>query len=147
MDRSLYKISNVNQMDPFLMTITSGSDHWMYLSSTGCLTAGRIKAEYALFPYVTDDLLHRNAHFTGPVTVIRINDDDKNLVWRPFSPYDQSYEKEWNLYKNSLGDTVIFEEINQSLGLTFHYKWQSSAKYGFVRKSRLINNSKKMLNI
>jgi hypothetical protein len=40
MDRSLYKISNVNHMDPFLMTITSGSDHWMYLSSTGCLTAG-----------------------------------------------------------------------------------------------------------
>jgi len=147
MDRSLYKIANVNRMDPFLMTITSGSDHWMYLSSTGCLTAGRKKAEHALFPYVTDDLLHRNAHFTGPVTVIRINDDDKNLVWRPFSPYDESYETGQNLYKNSLGDTVIFEEINHSLGLTFLYKWQSSAKYGFVRKSRLINNSKKMLNI
>ena len=147
MDRSLYKISNVNRMDPFLMTITSGEDHWMYLSSTGCLTAGRKKAEYALFPYVTDDLLHRNAHFTGPVTVIRINDDDKNLVWRPFSPYEESYEKEWNLHKNSLGDIVIFEEINHSLGLTFLYKWQSSAKYGFVRKSRLVNNNKKMLNI
>jgi len=147
MDRSLYKISNVNRMDPFLMTITSGEDHWMYLSSTGCLTAGRKKAEYALFPYVTDDLLHRNAHFTGPVTVIRINDDDKNLVWRPFSPYKESYEKEWNLHKNSLGDIVIFEEINHSLGLTFLYKWQSSAKYGFVRKSRLVNNNKKMLNI
>jgi len=133
-------------MDPFLMTITSGSDHWMYLSSTGCLTAGRKKAEHALFPYVTDDLLHRNAHFTGPVTVIRINDDE-NLVWRPFYPYDESYEKEWNLYKNSFGDTVIFEEINQSLGLTFLYKWQSSANYGFIRKSRLINNSKNMLNV
>ena len=147
MDPLLYKIINVNRMDPFLMTITSGEDHWMYLSSTGCLTAGRKKAEYALFPYVTDDLLHRNAHFTGPVTVIRINDDDKNLVWRPFSPYKESYEKEWNLHKNSLGDIVIFEEINHSLGLTFLYKWQSSAKYGFVRKSRLVNNNKKMLNI
>ncbi|MBT5996219.1 MAG: hypothetical protein HOG73_10935 [Candidatus Marinimicrobia bacterium] len=147
MDRSLYKISNLNQMDPFLMTITSGSDHWMYLSSTGCLTAGRIKAEYALFPYVTDDLLHRNGHFTGPVTVIRINDGDKNLLWRPFSIHDESYEKECNLYKNSLGDTVIFEEINKSLGLTFFYKWQSSTKYGFVRKSKLINNSQKILNV
>ena len=53
------------------MSITSSADHWMYLSSTGGLTAGRKKAEQALFPYVTDDLLHRNAHFTGPVTVIR----------------------------------------------------------------------------
>ncbi|SVD83411.1 uncharacterized protein METZ01_LOCUS436265, partial [marine metagenome] len=104
MDRSLYKIANVNRMDPFLMTITSGEDHWMYLSSTGCLTAGRKKAEYALFPYVTDDLLHRNAHFTGPVTVIRIMENNKNLVWRPFSRYEESYETEQNLYKNSLGN-------------------------------------------
>ena len=78
MAQSLYKITNVNQMDPFLMTITSGDDHWMYLSSTGCLTAGRKKAEHALFPYVTDDLLHRNDHFTGPVTVIRIKKDKKS---------------------------------------------------------------------
>jgi len=147
MDRSLYKIANVNRMDPFLMTITSGEDHWMYLSSTGCLTAGRKKAEHALFPYVTDDLLHRNAHFTGPVTVIRIKENNKNLVWRPFSRYEESYETEQNLYKNSLGNIVLFEEINHSLGLTFIYEWQSSAKYGFVRKSRLANHHSNVLNV
>ena len=147
MDRSLYKIANVNRMDPFLMTITSGEDHWMYLSSTGCLTAGRKKAKHALFPYVTDDLLHRNAHFTGPVTVIRIKEDNKNLVWRPFSWYEESYETEQNLYKNSLGNTVLFEEINHSLGLTFIYEWQSSSKYGFIRKSRLVNHHSNMLNV
>ena len=147
MDRLLYKISNVNRMDPFLMTITSGEDHWMYLSSTGCLTAGRRKAEQALFPYVTDDLLHHNAHFTGPVTVIRIKEDNKNLAWRPFSHYEEPYETEQNLHKNSLGNIVIFEEINHSLGLTFIYEWQSSAKYGFIKKSRLVNHHSNVLNV
>ena len=58
MEKSFYKIEHINKMDPFLMTITSGDNHWMYLSSTGCLTAGRKKAKYSLFPYVTDDLNH-----------------------------------------------------------------------------------------
>ena len=147
MDRSLYKISNVNQMDPFLMTITSGSDHWMYLSSTGCLTAGRVKAEYTLFPYVTDDLLHRNAHFTGPVTILRIQQDSKNYIWEPFSKHKQPFNRENNLYKNSLGDTVVFEEKNHTLGLTYSYKWQASAEYGFVRKSSLINFGEKSLQV
>ena len=129
------------------MNITSGEDHWMYLSSTGCLTAGRKKAEHALFPYVTDDLLHRNAHFTGPVTVIRIKEDDTNIVWRPFSHYEESYETERNLHKNSLGNIVLFEEINHSLGLTFIYGWRSSAKYGFIRKSRLVNHHSNVLNV
>ena len=129
------------------MNITSGEDHWMYLSSTGCLTAGRKKAEHALFPYVTDDLLHCNAHFTGPITVIRIKGDDTNLVWRPFSHYEESYETERNLHKNSLGNIVLFEEINHSLGLTFIYEWRSSAKYGFIRKSRLVNHHSNVLNV
>ena len=147
MDRSLYKISNVNQMDPFLMTITSGSDHWMYLSSTGCLTAGRKKAEYALFPYVTDDLLHRNAHFTGPVTILRNQQDSKNHIWEPFSKHKQPFNLENNLYKNSLGDTVVFEEKNHTLGLTYSYKWQASAEYGFIRKSSLKNFGEKSIQV
>ena len=28
-------------MRPFFMTLVSGSDHWMFISSTGALTAGR----------------------------------------------------------------------------------------------------------
>ena len=138
---SLYKISNFNKINPFLMTLTSASNHWMYISSSGCLTAGRQKAEYALFPYVTDDLLHRNAHFTGPVTVIKVKKDNKCFFWNPFSSHENYYDKQQNLYKNSLGNILVFEEINHSLGLTFIYDWQTSEEYGFIKKSRLINNN------
>ncbi len=45
-----YKISNVDQMKPFFISVVSASDHWLFISSTGALSAGRIRPENALFP-------------------------------------------------------------------------------------------------
>ena len=147
MKDNLYKISNFKDIDPFLMSITSADNHWMYISSSGCLSAGRQKAEHALFPYVTDDLLHKNAHFTGPITCISIDIDNKKYSWQPFSNQIDNYKKNQNLYKNSLGNKIVFEEINHTIGLTFLYSWQASARYGFVKKTKLLNHSGKKLNI
>ena len=43
MKKPEYKISNVDRMDPFLMSLTSSDNHWMFISSNGALTAGRKK--------------------------------------------------------------------------------------------------------
>ena len=67
-----YKISNVDRMDPFLMSLTSSDNHWMFISSNGGLTAGREKADYSLFPYITDNLIHSSLNTTGPTTTIEI---------------------------------------------------------------------------
>ena len=107
----LFKISDFNEIDPFLMTITSASDHWMYISSSGCLTAGRQKPDYALFPYITDDLLHKNAGSTGPITAIKFGKKNKHSLWQPFSSQIDDFKKERNLYKNSLGNKIKFEEL------------------------------------
>ena len=48
-EESFYKISNVDEMRPFFMSIVSYSNHWMFLSSNGGLTAGRKNAQFALF--------------------------------------------------------------------------------------------------
>ena len=37
---TFYKITAVDRMRPFFMSIVSHSDHWMFISSTGGLTAG-----------------------------------------------------------------------------------------------------------
>ena len=42
----LYRIHHVDAMPPFLMSIVSASDLWMFVSSTGGLTAGRVDAEF-----------------------------------------------------------------------------------------------------
>ena len=50
-DNEIYfKISNHDAMRPFRMSIVSQSNHWMFISSNGGLTAGRKNAENALFP-------------------------------------------------------------------------------------------------
>ena len=45
---SFYKISNADLMRPFFMSIVSNSDHWMFISSNGSLSAGRKNNNYAL---------------------------------------------------------------------------------------------------
>ena len=57
-NEKFYKISNCNQMPDFFMTIVSNSDHWMFISSNGSLSAGRKDRNNALFPYYTVDKIH-----------------------------------------------------------------------------------------
>jgi hypothetical protein len=50
-----HRIRHVDAMPPFLMSVVSASDLWMFVSSNGGLTAGRVDADAALFPYTTVD--------------------------------------------------------------------------------------------
>lgn len=137
-----YKISNSDAMRPFFMSIVSDSNHWMFISSNGGLTAGRQNSESALFPYYTDDKLTEFAEITGSKTIIQVKRQGRIMLWEPFSNrYQGVYKIHRNLYKNSIGNKVVFEEINEDLKLTFRYQWNSSDRFGFVRKSTLINNS------
>jgi hypothetical protein len=53
-----YRIAAYHRMDPFLVSLPSDTDLWMFIASGGGLTAGRVDPEGALFPYVTVDRLH-----------------------------------------------------------------------------------------
>ena len=84
--QKLYKIKNFDSIQPFLMSICSSDDHWMFVSSTGCLTIGRNNPSNNLFPYITDDLLHVNAHTTGPSSSIWVEKiNGSRVLWTPFS--------------------------------------------------------------
>ena len=136
-----YCIRNYNQMPPFFMSVVSSSNHWMFISSTGGLSAGRTNAESALFPYYTDDKITENHANTGPLTLLRITRGDRIQLWKPFSArYDGLYSCQRNLYKNIYGNMLIFEESNANLGLTFAYAWRTSDKYGFLRTCWLTND-------
>lgn len=139
---TFFKISSVHEIRPFFMSIVSDSDHWMFVSSNGGISAGRKNPEYALFPYYTDDKITESAELTGSKTIIRVNHGGSIHVWEPFSARSEGqYKYTRNLYKNRWGNRIIFEEINETLSLTFRYEWASSNLYGFVKKARIINNS------
>ncbi|MDW7662461.1 MAG: hypothetical protein SCL54_13650 [Bacillota bacterium] len=147
-NETFFKIENYDEMSPFFMTIVSDVDFWLFISSTGGLTAGRKTPETALFPYYTDDKIHDSNETTGSHTVLIVSDGKKNFLWKPFSKHNYNvYKITRNLYKNTIGNKIIFEEINRDLNLTFRYTWKTSHKYGFVKASELINNSKKKLSI
>jgi hypothetical protein len=134
-----YKISGYNSMPPFFMSVVSGHDHWLFVSSTGGLTCGRRVPENALFPYCTDDKIHDSCETTGPVTVLRVVRDERRALWLPFGTGPLVYNVERNLYKNVPGNKLVFEEVNHDLGLTFAYSWTTGDRFGFIRESRLLN--------
>ncbi len=137
-----YKISNSDALRPFFMSIVSDSDHWMFISSNGGLTAGRKNSEYALFPYYTDDKITESADITGNKSIFKVVKDGIEFMWEPLAIRSLGkYTTTQNLYKNKYGDKIVFEEINHDLELTFRYQWSSSDIFGFVKKSKLINTA------
>jgi len=143
-----YCIRNFDRMQPFFMSLVSSSDHWMFISSTGGLTAGRANAESALFPYYPDDRVTENYTNTGPLAVLHVTRAEKTYLWEPFSPhYAGLYQIERNLYKNVFGNKLIFEEINPDLGLKYRYAWRTSEKYGFVKTVWIENEAETACSI
>ena len=147
-DEIFYKISNVDLMNPFFMSIVSDSNHWMFISSNGGLSIGRKNAEHALFPYYTDDKITASAENTGSKSIFWVEKNGTQHLWEPFSERSfGKYEIVRNLYKSKFGNQIVFEEINTDLQLSFRYQWSSSDVYGFVRKSNLTNHSDSGINI
>jgi len=143
-----YCIRNYDQMPPFFMSIVSSSDHWLFISSTGGLSAGRANADSALFPYYTDDRITENSDNTGHVAILLVTRGARTCLWEPFSTrYAGLYRIERNLYKNRYGDKLVFEEINHDLALTYRYAWRTSDKYGFVVTAWLKNASVDSCNV
>src|SRR5450759_966808 len=136
-----YKIQNYDAIEPFFMSIVSSSNHWLFISSTGGLSAGRISAEQSLFPYYTEDKLTENSENTGNKAILFVTRAHRTSLWEPFSIRQHGiYHIERNIYKNMAGTVLIFEENNHSLGLIYRYAWRTSDTFGFVKTSWLQNS-------
>ncbi|MBL7731712.1 MAG: hypothetical protein JNM88_11090 [Chitinophagaceae bacterium] len=139
---AFYKITNAGEMRPFFMSVVSDGNHWMFIASNGGISAGRKDADHALFPYYTDDKIIETAETTGSKTIIRVTANERTHVWEPFSLRSEGwYQCEQHIYKSLYGNKIIFEEVNHSFGLTFRYEWNSSNRFGFVRKATLTNHA------
>ncbi len=134
-----YHIDSVEKMEPFFMSIVSGSDLWMWVSSTGALTAGRKNPDCAIFPYLSDDRIHRSPGLIGPVTMLESFRDGKKELWMPFTPNRHEPVKR-SLYKHVLGNAIIFEEEHLEWGASFLMTWKPADHFGWVRKSAVINH-------
>nr|WP_262902032.1 hypothetical protein [Winogradskyella vincentii] len=147
-NKAYFKISNSNRMRPFFMSIVSDSDHWMFISSNGGLTAGRKNSEYSIFPYYSDDKITESSEITGSKSIFQVTKNGEKYIWEPFSiRFQDNYNTRCNLYKSVYGNSVIFEEENLDLDLVYSYEWCSSDKYGFVKKSTLSNSGESPVEV
>jgi hypothetical protein len=139
--RRWYRIANYDAMEPFFMTLTNPENHWVFISSTGGLSAGRINRDHTLFPYTTDDKVRDGHCHTGGISrFIVTSADGSRRLWRPLETGGvRPYAIQRNLYKSDLGDALIFEEINNDLGLRFSVAWETSPEFGIHRKCTLEN--------
>jgi hypothetical protein len=134
-----YCIGHYDELSPFFMSLVSSGDHWLFVSSTGGVTAGRVSSDLALFPYETVDKIHESIAHTGPITVLRVRTGADSKLWTPFDR--SSLETlERNLYKHVLGTSLVFEEKHPGLGLTLRTSWETSARFGFVRRVSVTNH-------
>jgi hypothetical protein len=137
-----YKINCMDAMQPFFISLVSSSDHWLFIASTGGLTAGRASAEQALFPYYTVDRITENNQNTGNVAVLRVTRQERCYLWEPFSERQPGiYRVERSLYKNLAGTMLIFEEANRDLDLVYRYAWRTGEEFGFIRTAWLVNGT------
>ncbi len=137
---SFYKIENYDAIEPFFMSIVSSSDHWLFISTTGGLSAGRVSADQAIFPYYTVDRITENNENTGNKAILLVESSGRRNLWEPFSERQRgSYSVQRNLYKNGAGTALVFEEINLDLKLIYRYAWRTSDKFGFVKTTWLVN--------
>ena len=156
MGETYYRIAHYDQMPPFFMSLVSSADHWLFISSTGGLTAGRQNAESALFPYETEDKITQHSELTGSKTIVRVKrpfdsaqgPNGRFYLWEPFSTrYAGVYQIERHLYKNAYGSKLIFEEVNHDLQCTMRIAWRTSDRVGFVRSCWLTNDSNEVCEI
>ena len=139
--QEMYRISGYDRLEPFLITLCTETDLWMYLSSAGGMTAGRVDSDHAIFQYETEDRLHRAHGISGPFTLMRVTRRGKETrLWEPFSPIRFEGLIERNIYKSPLGSRVTFEEVNYELELVFRYSWSAGTRCGFVRSAALVNS-------
>lgn len=145
---NFFCISNHDDIRPFFISIVSDSNHWLFIASNGGITAGRKNAEYALFPYYTADKITESYDISGSKSIFQITHQDETHIWEPFSERQSGlYQISRNLYKNAIGNKIIFEEINHDFSLKFRYEWNTSNIYGFIRKSTIENIGNQILQI
>jgi hypothetical protein len=140
-------IYDVDGMAPFLMSIASDSDAWLFVGSNGPLVAGRRSPDTALFPYQTVDKILRHPTTSGARTVFLVSRGGETSLWEPWLQVPSVYRITRNLYKRIDGTAVLFEEVNEDLGLRFRSTVSACDRFGLVRHSQLDETAGRLVEV
>ncbi len=126
-------IRHVDALPPFLMSVVSNGDGWMFVTSAGVLTAGRVSPERACFPYQTADKLLERPDVSGAWTLVRPAGTRGEACWEPWCARPAPGSVDRVLHKSHHHSEIIFEETHAELGLRLTARLGFSAAHGLVR--------------
>ena len=132
-------IRDVDRMDPFMVNVVSDGDLWLFAGSNGPCTAGRRHQDLAIFPYETVDRLLARPGASGPLTVIRAVRGHREDVWEPWAEPIRRGGVRRSFAKAVTSCAVVYEEVNEDLGLTLRSTLTATDELGLVRESVLEN--------
>ena len=139
-----FVIRDVSAMPPFLMSVVSDTDLWIFAGSNGSFTAGRKDPDHALFPYQTADKILSSPESAGALSIFHVGRAAGSACWEPWRG-EPARGARRNLYKHAIGTSVVFEE--EHLGLRFRWSLEVSARYGLVRRCALANLSDESVSV
>ncbi|BET66466.1 hypothetical protein ASA1KI_13840 [Opitutales bacterium ASA1] len=139
-------------MSPFLLSVPSAGDHWMFVGSNGAITAGRGNTDRALFPYTTQDKLFDNVHSAGSLSLVWLGDGcgDTPSLWEPWAnvpPRALSLQVRRSVAKDATGSRVVFEEERACDGLHWTTEWSTAIGLGIVRRAVVENRSDRTVQL
>ena len=140
-------IANVDQLDPFLMSVVSDGDLWLFVGSNTPFVAGRVEPNHGIFPYQTVDKILCNPDTSGACALFLVQGGGQWHLWEPWRPSGRVYRLSRNLYKHIHGTSVVFEEINHDLELRFRWILSACGQYGLARHSRFDNLRKNEVQV
>lgn len=135
--RATQAIHGLEKMSPFFMSVASPSNHWLFVSSLGSLTAGRKSVEQALFPYRTVDQIHDAAGKVGGRTLVRRHAD--GAIWEPFTERSAGLEGiTRSISRSAWGTSVTLSELHGAFGIEVRQTWTTSQARGVLRFTEII---------
>ena len=90
------------------MSIVSNSNHWLFISSTGGLSAGRKNSNYALFPYYTDDKITESSDHTGSKTIFLVTKSESTFYGSHFLRVKIIYTRQLVIFIRIHTETKLF---------------------------------------
>ncbi len=135
------RISNVDCIPPFFVSVVGNGDVWLYASSHGPFVGGRRDPEGSFFPYQTVDRILRHDDSSGALTAIRVNRNGKSMLWEPWKGQNPDRSVIRHFYKDLYGTFVVYEELCPAIGLSFKVTLRTSETFGIVRRCELANLS------
>ena len=130
-----YRITGLQHLPPFFLSLVGSGDGWAFLSSTGAITAGRRSPDHALFPYRTaDQMLDAHGSCGSFTRICAVGDgaQEWDVLGREPSPAHPR-----RLLKTVLGDEVRLSEEHPDLGVSVQVGWRHSPRFGLVRTTTL----------